>query len=107
MPSLSGIVKGGLVAALVAAALTLGAPTAIGHPVVCSPRYQLLERLKLRYGEQRTAFGITLDGRLVEVLASPSGSWTILVTYPGGQTCVMAAGDGWQPIARPPDGPVA
>jgi hypothetical protein len=33
---------------------------------------------------------------LVEVLVSPNGSWTMLLTYPSHPTCVVATGVAWE-----------
>jgi hypothetical protein len=41
---------------------------------------------------------LTSDGGVLEVLISPSGGWTILVTYPKRPTCVVAVGEAWQPL---------
>ena len=65
---------------------------------VCGDRASVLSRLAQGYGEARVAIGLASDGTLVEVLTSPTGSWTIIVTKPGGTTCVAAAGENWQPI---------
>ena len=35
-------------------------------------------------------------GSLLEVLTSPAGSWTIIVTVPGGPTCLVSSGEGWR-----------
>ena len=37
-----------------------------------------------------------LDRGLLEVLVSPNGGWTILLTYPKRPTCVIATGAGWE-----------
>ena len=107
MYSLSWTIRIVLLAALVGAGLVLGAPSAKSQPAFCGERYSVLEQLKRQYDEKRTAFGITGDGRLLEVLASPSGSWTILVSRPGGWTCILGSGEGWQQTDPAPDDPVA
>jgi hypothetical protein len=35
-------------------------------------------------------------GYLVEVFASSSGSWTIVLTQPGGTACLIASGNYWE-----------
>ena len=107
MVMVSGLCRLGLLAALVAAGLMLGTPAARSQPVLCGERTTVLKQLKLKFGEQRTAFGLTEDGRLVEVFAGPSGSWTILMTAPGGRTCLMTSGGGWREIDTTRDGQVA
>jgi hypothetical protein len=39
---------------------------------------------------------VTATGSLLEVLASPSGTWTIIVTIPNGPTCLVSSGEGWR-----------
>ena len=97
-------VRVGLFAALVAAGVALAAPVAGGQPILCGERAAMLERLKEKYDEKRTAFGLSSDGHLVEVFAAPSGTWTMLVTYPGGPTCLVTSGVGWQQIDHPARG---
>ncbi len=90
----------GLLAAVIAGASTFAMPAARGDPLFCGERHGILERLQREHHEKRTAFGLTSDGRLLEVFAAPSGSWTILVTYPGGLSCLVASGIDWQQIDR-------
>jgi len=35
-------------------------------------------------------------GGVLEILVSPKGGWTMLVTYPKRPTCVIAVGEAWQ-----------
>jgi len=62
----------------------------------CGAREAVIERLSTKYEEQPVSLGITATGSLLEVLASPSGSWTIIVTIPGGPTCLVSSGEGWR-----------
>ncbi len=101
------IVRLGLLAALLAGGLTLGTPAAWSQPAFCGERTTVLDHLKRKFHEKRTAFGLTEDGRLVEIFAGPSGSWTILITAPGGRTCLMTSGGGWQQIDKAKDEQVA
>ncbi len=107
MYALSRMVRIGLLGAVVAGALALAMPAARGEPVFCGERHGILEWLEGNYHEKRTAFGITSDGRLIEVFAAPSGSWTILVTHPGGLTCLGTSGIDWQQIDRRQEDPVS
>ena len=49
--------------------------------------------------------GLSSNGTLVEVLASKSGSWTMIYTKPDGASCVIATGQSWEDVtakaARP------
>lgn len=69
---------------------------------LCGDRQEIAARLEAGFGERLAATGLTDSGALLEVLAAPSGSWTLLLTRPGGPACVMATGQGWR--ARPVSG---
>lgn len=88
-----------LAATLTLAGLPAAAQTAqpaSGQPATCGAREALLERLSSRYAEEPVGLGVTATGSLLEVLASPSGSWTIIVTIPNGPTCLVSSGEGWR-----------
>lgn len=87
-----------IVASLVAAsaAATQAAPS--HAETLCHDRAVILERLKVAYAEMPRAVGLTADGAVLEILASATGSWTILVTYPSLTTCVLAAGEAWETL---------
>ncbi len=95
-----------LSAPLAIAAVTLQSDPAAAQGPQCAPRTALLESLSKNYDEAPVSMGVTTSGSLVEVLASPTGSWTILVTVPGGPTCMVSSGDGWRAspvqVARDP-----
>jgi hypothetical protein len=53
------------------------------------------------YGETRQGIGLSADGTIVEIYANlQGGSWTITVTTPGGPTCLVSAGEGYQAISE-------
>ena len=62
----------------------------------CGARDEILETLKQRHEEMPSAVGLSADGGVLEILVSPEGGWTILVTYPKRPTCVLAVGEAWQ-----------
>lgn len=62
----------------------------------CAAREAVLDRLSDHYREQPVSIGVTATGSLLEVLASPEGSWTIIITVPGGPTCLVSSGEGWR-----------
>ena len=73
-----------------------------GSPVeaakLCGERGAILKSLEQKHQETRQALGLSADGGVLEVLVSPSGGWTILVTYPKRPTCVVAVGEAWQAL---------
>ena len=75
--------------------LTAALPAAAQAPQ-CAARKAVLERLSSSYHEEPVSIGVTATGSLLEVLASPEGSWTIIITVPGGPTCLVSSGEGWR-----------
>jgi len=75
---------------------SLTAQPAAAQAPQCGAREALLDRLSSKYEEEPVGIGVTATGSLLEVLASPSGTWTIIVTVPGGPTCLVSAGEGWR-----------
>ena len=75
----------------------------------CGPRDTLLRALAEGYQERPVGRGVTSLGALFEVLAGPAGTWSVLVTVPGGQTCLVSSGEGWRelPQVAPNRGPDA
>jgi len=63
---------------------------------ICGERDALLEQFALHHGEKPQALGLGADGGVIEVLVSPEGGWTMLVTYPAKPTCVVAMGQAWE-----------
>lgn len=88
---------GGL-AVVVSVTALAAAPMAQGEPVPCGKRTELLAHFQQSYREVPNVVGLTTDGRLIEVVVAPSGSWTMLLTPPGEQSCVIATGQDWQNI---------
>lgn len=66
----------------------------------CGPRAAVIAQLADRFGETRRSMGIAANNMVMEVFASDaSQSWTITVTTPQGQTCLVASGQGFEAIA--------
>ena len=74
---------------------------------VCGERTKLMTHLGENYAEAPVAMGLTSAGAVIEVLTSTTGSWTFLVTYPTGQTCMVASGEGWETLPIKPVGRVS
>ncbi len=91
--------------ALGALPLGPGPASAQGAPAVCRARDGLLSQLERKYGEVPVAIGVA-DGRLIELLTAKDGmTWTIILTSPQGRSCLIASGEGWQPLAPVPVDP--
>ncbi len=80
------------------------APPAHGQAqrVPCGNRDAILSHLDDGYSEKPSAMGIDAQGRVLEVLSAPSGTWTMLVSTPGGLTCLIASGVAWEELKAPP-----
>lgn len=99
-----GLAAIGLAAAtLIGAALT---QPAASQAQVCGPRDRIVAGLERDYGETRVFSG--LHGQvLVEYFRSAlTGTWTMLVTRPGGIACLAAQGVGFEadPVAQRGEG---
>ncbi len=65
---------------------------------LCGDRDQILDQLAQLHHEKPSALGLSADGGVLEILVSPEGGWTILVTYPKRPTCVLAVGEAWEAL---------
>jgi hypothetical protein len=65
----------------------------------CGGRDQVTALLSERYGEIRRAVGLVGETAVMEIFASDTtGTWTITVTMPDGQMCLMASGVGYEAV---------
>ena len=68
----------------------------------CAPRDRVLEQLGSVYGETRRGAGLAGAQAMVELFASDAtGTWTVTVTLPDGNTCLVASGTDWQAMDEP------
>lgn len=82
------------------AGLIAAAQAARAQGPQCAPRAAVVEQLAERYAEAPQAMGLTANSLVMELFASrESGSWTITVTSPQGLTCLIASGQGYEPVA--------
>lgn len=68
----------------------------------CGDRNKIIAHLNEGYGEVPVSRGLDAAGRVVEVLAAPSGSWSLLVSMPSGLTCLAASGVAWEDLKPAP-----
>lgn len=73
-------------------------PAAAQSQPACAPRERMVRNLAA-YGEIPVASGLMGNGALIEILTSPSGTWSIIATRPDGTSCLIVVGDGWQGLA--------
>ncbi len=80
---------------LLALALFAGSSSIVAAHTWCDERVDMLNRLASEYGEELIEVKMMEEHGLLEVLKSPTkGTWTLLLTKPGGISCVLAAGNG-------------
>ena len=84
-------------------------PEASAQAGACRSRDSLAKLLEERHAEKPVAAGLEAGGRLIELFASADNeSWTMVMTMPAGESCVMAVGKYWLENMRPAvDGPAA
>ncbi len=89
------------------AALLAFQPVPAGAQAACGDRAKMITHLGANYSEQPVAIGLTSSGAVIEVLTSPSGTWTFLVTEPSGLTCMVASGESWESLPIIPAGEIS
>lgn len=83
----------GLVGMLAAAQIAHGAPQ-------CDTRDRVTALLTERYGETRRAVGVAGQAAVMELYAADAtGTWSITLTLPDGQMCLMASGSNYETLA--------
>ncbi len=92
-----------LVRAVVALCLAAATPVAEAQTrSACADRTQVVARLAEKYGETLQSMGLQQSDAIMEIYASEeTGTWTILVTRPDGQACLVAAGRMWEAHSTP------
>ncbi len=80
---------------LLALALFAGSSSIVAAQMLCVDRVDMLNRLASEYGEELIEVKMIEEHGLLEVLKSRTqGTWTLLLTKPGGISCVLATGRG-------------
>ncbi len=74
---------------------------------VCGNRADFIDELDRTHSERPQAIGLSVDGKVIELLVSSTGSWSILVSYPSRMTCLVATGDNWESLPALATGPSA
>ena len=81
--------------AAVGAALALSAFGAQAQ-VICGGHDDLVAKLAEAFEEKRLGYGVAGEVAVFEVFVSATGTWSIVMTDVNGQSCILAAGDGWE-----------
>ena len=72
---------------------------AIAAPAFAEPQCanvaDALTNLAANYGESPRVTALMAGGNMLIITAAPAGGWTALEIKPGGEACIVAAGDGF------------
>ena len=67
----------------------------------CAGHEMIAEALAKNFGEARRTMGLAEDNTVMELYASEAtGTWTLTVTMPSGMTCLVAAGNSFEWLAK-------
>lgn len=76
-----------------------------GQQMPCADRDDVLAQLFEKYKEAPSAVGVASNGGLIEVLTSTDGAtWTIILSMPNGNSCLLSAGEEWHSVDDAPVG---
>ncbi len=68
---------------------------------VCMPHDELRVELDRNFLEAPRAIAIANNGALIELYAKrDQSSWTLVMTRPGGLSCVLVAGEEWNDLRK-------
>lgn len=67
----------------------------------CAERAHVAGKLRETFGERMVGSGLTESGMLFELYVGPAGTWTLLATAPTGISCLVGAGESWEPLPAP------
>jgi hypothetical protein len=83
-------------------AIAIATPIGAAAQQNCSTWDQVTGHLAQEYSETQQNYAMGASGALVEMYANTvTGSWSLLVTQPGGATCLIGSGFGFQITATP------
>ena len=69
----------------------------------CVTRDDATERLENKFQEKAVGRGLATSGKqMLELFVSDKGSWTLLVSHPNGQSCIVASGKSWHDLPQLP-----
>lgn len=71
----------------------------------CGPYEAIRDKLGKKYGEARNAFALAAGGRMMETYINlETQTWTVVLTYPSGLSCILVAGTDYQALDPPAKG---
>jgi len=85
---------------MVTASAVTTAPAIADTDTLCFDRDRLVTALAGGFQQTPQALGVTDDGGVIELFTSADGAtWTMALTKPSGQGCIMTSGENW--VAKP------
>lgn len=78
-------------------ALFASAAAQVPAVLACGDHDDVVAKLGKLFDERRFGQGLADSGVVIELFASPQGSFTIFATTPRGQSCLIASGESWEP----------
>jgi hypothetical protein len=92
---------------LAALGVLAASPAFAQQAAQCAERPVVLKTLAEKFQEKPVGMGLASNGGIIEVLSQGDAgkTWTILITMPNGMTCLVAAGENWEPITVAQLGP--
>lgn len=89
--------SGGSMKAVLAVAIIIGlvSGASLAQQSPCGPTGQVEARIASEYGESIIGAGIVAGGILFTLANPETGTFSILLRRPDGQTCVLMGGTGW------------
>ncbi len=85
---------------------TMQAKDGAAQTMMCNQRSEVVKKLETRYQESTIGMGVSSDGGVLEILSSNEGkTFTVLLTMPNGQSCLVSMGNGWENVKPKTIGP--
>ncbi len=89
-------------------ALLLHTAATVKAQPVCMPHDDFRVELQRNFSEAPVAIAIANNGALIELYAKrDKSSWTLVMTRPGGLSCVLVAGEEWNDLRKPEEEQIA
>ena len=83
-------------AAIIALCATIAPAVAYAQ---CAPVAEALTNLAEKYGETVRIRALMVGGNVLLITAAPGGGWTAIEVKPGGEACMVSAGEAFETIA--------
>ena len=75
---------------------TAALPSQANAQTTCFDRAKFAKELEIQHAESPVSMGLSNTGVMVEIFASNKGTFTILLTQPGGTIYFIADGNNWE-----------